>query len=286
MSFRLVYLGRSPKPKDLIGRALYALGGVMRGLGGALDSVGAAVQGPYARQEELLPNTAWMPFHANDAIKPAVGVRSQVPFNPRLRDTPKLDIVSPIKGDGCFIAPNAKLLGSVSLGNNVSIWYGAVLRGDVNAIVIGDKTNLQDNVVVHVARHSVSNTAQATVIGASVTVGHGATLHACKIGDGCLVGMGATLLDGVTMEPGSIVAAGAVVPPGSVVKAGEIWAGAPAKLLRKLSVEEKGFVAASADNYAKLASDHCIENGKVFEEVYLDRVIAEEREWRDRKSVV
>lgn len=289
MPFAVVHLGRHPKPKDLIGKTLYALGGVMRGLGSALDSIGVVVQGPFAKQDQLVPNTAWMPFEASADIKHAAGTKQQVPFNPRLRDTPVLDIVAPLKGQAGFVAPNAKVIGNVTLGSQVSIWYGAVLRGDINAITVGDKTNIQDNVVVHVARHSLTSAPtggpKPTVIGSAVTIGHGATLHACTIGDGCLVGMGATLLHGVVMEPGSIVAAGAVVPPGAVVKSGEIFAGAPAKLLRKLSAEEKGFVAASADNYAKLANEHRVENGKLFEEVYLDKAIAEEREWRSLTDI-
>lgn len=287
MVFQVVHLGRQPKPKDLIGRLLYSLGGVMRGLGTALDTVGVAVQGPYAVEDKLLPNTAWMPFPASKDIKSAAGQQAQVPLNPGFRDSPRIDIVAPLKGKDTFVAPNATVIGNVTLGQHTSIWYGAILRGDINAIKIGDKTNIQDNVIVHVAKHSVASSSQPkpTLIGNSVTVGHGATLHACTIGDGCLVGMGATLLDGVVMESGSIVAAGSVVPPGSVVKAGEIWAGVPAKLLRHLSADEKGFVAASAENYARIATEHRIENGKMFEEVYLDKVIAEEREWRSKTDL-
>lgn len=264
------------------------MGKVFRGLGQALDVVGIAVQGPYAKVDSLTPNTAWMPFEVNPEITQQAGQKQQVSFNPRLRDSPKLDIVAPLKGEQCFVAKNAKVIGNVTLGNQTSIWYGAILRGDINAIVVGDKTNIQDNVVVHVARHSLGtgdSAAKPTIIGSAVTIGHGATLHACKIGDGCLVGMGATLLDGVVLEPGSIVAAGAIVPPGTTVKAGEVWAGTPAKLLRKLSAEEKGFVAASADNYAKLARQHLIENGKIFEEIYLDKFILEEREWRNKTEI-
>jgi carbonic anhydrase/acetyltransferase-like protein (isoleucine patch superfamily) len=287
MTFQEVHLGRQPKPKDLIGRILFSLGGAMRGLGTALDTVGVAVQGPYANVDHLLPNTAWMPFLASKDIKPAAGKAVQVPFNPRLRDSPKIDIVAPLKGKQTFVAPNAKVIGNVTLGQHASIWYGAILRGDINAIQVGNKTNIQDNVIIHVAKHSVASSSQPkpTIIGSNVTVGHGATLHACTIGDGCLVGMGATLLDGVVMEPGSIVAAGAVVAPGTVVKAGEIWAGVPAKLLRHLSADEKGFVSASADNYARIAMEHRIENGKMFEEIVLDKVIAEEREWRSKTEI-
>lgn len=288
MVFQVVHLGRQPKPKDLVGRILYSLGGVMRGLGTALDTVGSAVQGPYAVEDKLLPNTAWMPFLASSDIETAAGQRRQDPINPRLRDSPKVDLVAPLRSQDTFVAPNAKVIGNVTLGQHASIWYGAILRGDINAIKVGDKTNIQDNAIIHVAKHSLDSSSsqpKPTIIGNSVTVGHGATLHACTIGDGCLVGMGATLLDGVVMEPGSIVAAGAVVPPGSVVKTGEIWAGIPAKLLRQLSADEKGFVAASADNYARIATEHMIENGKAFEEIVLDKVIAEEREWRSKTDL-
>jgi carbonic anhydrase/acetyltransferase-like protein (isoleucine patch superfamily) len=113
-----------------------------------------------------------------------------------------------------------------------------------------------------------------------VTIGHGALIHGATIGDGCLVGMGATLLDGVTLEPGAVVAAGAVVPPGAVVKTGEIWAGAPAKLLRKVGADEAQFLVQSAETYSNLARDHLIENGKAFEEVALDDQVWDERAWR------
>ncbi|KIY95938.1 transferase [Monoraphidium neglectum] len=261
MPFPMAYVGRHPKPKDLLGKVLYGIGSVLRGTGKALDSVGSSIQGPYGVQAELPPNTAWLPLIAN----------------------PQVSIVEPVKGPDVFVAQNATILGNVSIGKGSSIWYGATLRGDVNAITIGERTNIQDNVVIHVARHVPSTAApRATVIGSNVTVAHGALVHAATIGDGCLVGMGATLLDGVTLEPGSVVAAGAVVPPGAVIKTGQIWAGAPAKLLRTVSAEEASFLVQSADNYAKLAQAHKTENGKVFEELVLDATIAGERAWREK----
>lgn len=285
MPFPVAYVGRHPKPKDLLGKLLYGVGSVLRATGVALDGLGAAVQGPYGLKDELPPNTAWMPLYANPQAK-AVGKVSEAATLAGVKDPPKVSIVTPVKGADVFVAPSAVVLGNVAVGKGSSIWYGATLRGDVNAITIGERTNIQDNVVIHVARHTPSSSSpRATVIGSNVTIGHGALVHACTVGNGCLVGMGATLLDGVVLEPGSVVAAGAVVPPGSVVKTGQIWAGAPAKLLRTVSAEEAAFLVQSADNYAKLAKEHKIENGKAFEEIVLDEAIAGERSWREKTDI-
>ena len=104
----------------------------------------------------------------------------------------------------------------------------------MNSVSIGSQTNVQDNVVIHVARHNAANRAAPTTIGSNVTIGHGATIHAADIEDCALLGMGATVMDGARVQKGAIVAAGALVPPGATVPSGEIWAGSPAKLLRKL----------------------------------------------------
>jgi carbonic anhydrase/acetyltransferase-like protein (isoleucine patch superfamily) len=296
MSYRVVYVGRHPAPKDLAGRLLHGLGGVLRNLGAALDGLGGAVQGASGEVAEspLQPPLNWAPFHASKDL-PAPGGQEpkEVCARPSHRDSPRLSVIVPAAAAAssssspstatspAFVAPNATILGSVELGQGASVWYGAVLRGDVNAIRVGARTNLQDNVVVHVARHtSGSNPPRPTVIGADCTVGHGATLHACTIGDGCLIGMNATVLDGAVVESGSIVAAGALVPPGAVVKSGTVWAGQPARLLRALESDERSFIAASAQNYAKLAREHADECGKAFEELVVDKKAAEERGWR------
>lgn len=300
MSYRVVYVGRHPAPKDLAGRLLYGLGGMLRNLGAAIDSMGGAVQGASgdAAEAPLQPPLNWAPFHASKDV-PAPGGQppKEVCARPSHRDSPRLSVIVPaaVAADAAaasassaastsgpaFVAPNATVLGSVELAPGCSVWYGAVLRGDVNAIRVGARTNLQDNVVVHVARHTAgSNPPRPTVIGADCTIGHGATLHACTVGDGCLVGMGATVLDGAVVESGSIVAAGALVPPGAVVKSGTVWAGQPAKLLRALESDERAFIAASAQNYARLAREHADECGKAFEELVVDKKAAEERAWR------
>jgi gamma-carbonic anhydrase len=166
---------------------------------------------------------------------------------------------SPSLAPSSFVAPSASLIGSVSLGDRASVWYGAVLRGDVGAISVGPDSNIQDNAVVHVARHNPSGTVAGTSIGARATIGHGAVVHAASVGDGAFVGMGAVVLDGAVVQPGAIVAAGALVPPGAVIPGGEVWGGRPARKLRAAAPGEADFVAAAAARYAGLAAAHAAE---------------------------
>jgi carbonic anhydrase/acetyltransferase-like protein (isoleucine patch superfamily) len=133
-----------------------------------------------------------------------------------------------------WIAPGASVLGDVSLGEHASIWFGAVVRGDVNHVVIGDYTNVQDGTVIHVTQGG-----HPTLIGKRVTIGHKALLHACTVGDDCLIGMGAILLDGVEIGAGSIVAAGALVTPGKSFPPGSLVLGSPAKAARPVKPEER-----------------------------------------------
>ena len=151
----------------------------------------------------------------------------------------------------------------MTVGDRSSIWYNAVIRGDVNSISIGADTNIQDNAVVHVA--GTINPAGAslpTTIGDRVTVGHAATIHAATLESGCFVGMGAVVLDGAVVRSGAVVAAGAVVAPGSVVPSGEVWGGAPAKKIRAAAPGEAAFVENSARNYSALAAVHALECAK------------------------
>lgn len=133
-----------------------------------------------------------------------------------------------------WIAPSADVMGEVILGEHVSIWFGAVVRGDVNSITIGDYTNVQDGTVIHVTQGG-----HCTVIGKRVTIGHKALLHACTVGDDCLIGMGAILLDGVEIGAGSVVAAGALVTPGKKFPPGSMIMGAPAKAVRQVQPAER-----------------------------------------------
>ena len=140
---------------------------------------------------------------------------------------------SPSIGEGTWIAENATLTGSIEVGQSCSIWYQAVIRGDVNHIRIGDRVNIQDGAIVH-----GSTNGPDTVIGNGVSIGHKAIVHGCVIQDNVLVGMGAIVLDNVVVESESLIAAGAVVVGGTTVESGFIYAGTPAKKIKKLSPEE------------------------------------------------
>ncbi len=155
-----------------------------------------------------------------------------------------------------FVAPTASVIGNVTLGDRASVWYGAVLRGDVGPITIGEAANVQDNAVIHVARHNPAGTVSGASVGARATVGHGAVVHAAAVGEGAFVGMGAVLLDGVTVSPGAIVAAGSLVVAGTTIPSGEVWGGRPARKLRAAAPGEAAFVADAAARYAGLAAVH------------------------------
>ncbi len=132
-----------------------------------------------------------------------------------------------------------------------------VLRGDVNFIRVGARTNVQDGAIVHVSHHSPYNKAgHPTLIGADVTIGHGAIIHACTIEDACLIGMGATVLDGATVKRHGFVGAGAVLSPGKVVGEGELWLGNPARFARKLSEREIESLLYSAQHYVRLKDQY------------------------------
>ncbi len=142
-----------------------------------------------------------------------------------------------------FIAEGAHVIGRVTLKQGVSIWFNAVVRADLAEIVIGEDTNIQDNCVIHVEAD------KPTIIGSRVTVGHGAILHACRVGDESLVGMGAIILDGAVVGSNCLVAAGSVVPPRQTFPDGWLILGSPAKAVRELSPEEKENIRASARRY-------------------------------------
>jgi len=154
---------------------------------------------------------------------------------------------SPRLGHNCWLAENATVLGDVVLGADCSVWYNAVLRGDVEAIRVGDRTNIQDGAIVHCTTGRTP-----TIIGNDVTVGHNAIVHGCTIYDNVLVGMGSIVLDGAEVHPGSIVAAGAVVLENTVIPSGCIYAGMPAKKVKELPVDKAiEMIQASASGYAQ-----------------------------------
>jgi carbonic anhydrase/acetyltransferase-like protein (isoleucine patch superfamily) len=160
----------------------------------------------------------------------------------------------PTLGQRCWIDPAASLIGDVVLGDDVSLWPGTVVRGDVNSIRIGDRTNLQDGAIVHVTHAGPYGPPGGfpTTIGNDVTIGHGAIVHACTIGDACLIGMGAIVLDGVVVQSHAFVGAGALVPPGKTVGTGELWVGNPARCVRKLGDAEIEQLHYSAQHYVRL----------------------------------
>ncbi len=149
-----------------------------------------------------------------------------------------------------LIAPGARVIGRVSLEKGVSIWHNTVLRGDVNYIQIGEYSNIQDNSVVHVAGE------YPTIMGKYVTVGHGAVIHACTIGDYCLIGMGAIILDGAQIGEGSVIGAGALVTKGTVIPPYSLVLGAPGKVIRTLSEETREERKNHAEHYFKLSSEY------------------------------
>lgn len=159
--------------------------------------------------------------------------------------------VMPTIADDVFIAPTATIIGDVTIGAGSSVWFGAVIRGDVMPITIGERTNIQDNSVIHVTRKI-----GPTVIGSSVTIGHAVMLHACTIEDDAFIGMRSCMLDFSTVAAGGMLAAGAVLTPRKTVQNGEVWAGSPASLMRDMRQEEKDFIPVSADNYVRLAKDY------------------------------
>ena len=157
---------------------------------------------------------------------------------------PKID-------ESAFVAQTAVIAGNVEIGPEAGIWFGCVIRGDVNEIRIGARTNIQDGTIIHCTRDK-----WGCHIGGNITVGHGAILHACTLEDDCFIGMGAIVMDNARVESGAMVAAGALVAPGKVVRKGELWAGNPARPMRPLTERELAFFPVSAQHYVNLARDY------------------------------
>lgn len=171
-----------------------------------------------------------------------------------------MPIIRPFNGvmpridPSAYIAETAVIIGDVVIGPDSSIWHNCVLRGDVNNIVIGARTNIQDGTVIH-----VSSVSQGTYVGDGVTVGHMALLHACTIGNDAFIGMKACVMDDATVEAGAMVGAGALVTPGKVVAAGQLVAGSPAKPMRALTDSDLSGIKRSASHYVELAHRHAAE---------------------------
>ncbi len=164
---------------------------------------------------------------------------------------------SPQMGSRVYIDEAAVVIGDVTLGADSSVWPCAVVRGDVGAIRIGERTSVQDGVVLHVTHDGpYSPGGRGLVIGDDVTIGHGAVLHACTVGASCLIGMNATILDGAVLEDEVMVAAGALVPPGKRLPTGTLWAGNPARQVRALTREQIVYLRYSAQHYVTVKNEH------------------------------
>jgi carbonic anhydrase/acetyltransferase-like protein (isoleucine patch superfamily) len=158
--------------------------------------------------------------------------------------------IYPTIGNNCFLADTAVLVGDVIMGDDCSVWWGAVIRGDVNSIRIGDRVNIQDGAVIHCTFEK-----SKTIIGNDVSIGHNAIVHGCTVHDEVLIGMGSIIMDLAVIEKHVIVAAGSVVLENSVLESGWIYAGTPAKKLRELDPETRQFfITRTADNYVKYAN--------------------------------
>ena len=166
---------------------------------------------------------------------------------------------SPQLGDRVYIDPAATVIGNVVLGDDCSVWPAAVIRGDMHSIRVGARTSVQDNAVLHITHASDFNPGGwPLTIGDDVTIGHGACLHGCSIGNRVLVGIGATVLDGAVVEDEVVIAAGALVPPGRTLPSGYLYVGSPAKQARPLKPAEKAFFTYSANNYVKLKNEYLV----------------------------
>lgn len=159
-------------------------------------------------------------------------------------------------GTDCYLSENATIVGEVVMGNQCSVWFNAVVRGDVNFIHIGDRVNIQDGSCLHTLRGAASIT-----IGNDVTIGHNVTLHGANVEDGALIGMGATLLDNAVVGRGSVVAAGALVLKNTVIGPGELWGGVPARFIKKIDEEKaRDLNRYTASHYVEYARWYTDEN--------------------------
>lgn len=163
----------------------------------------------------------------------------------------------PVVGERVMLDPSSVIIGDVTLANDVSVWPLVAMRGDVNFIRIGARTNIQDGSVLHVTHRSENNkTGNPLIIGEEVTVGHKAMLHGCIIGNRVLVGMGSIILDGAVIEDEVMIGAGSLVSPGKVLEAGYLYLGSPARRVRPLTAQEIKYFRYSADNYVRWKEEY------------------------------
>jgi gamma-carbonic anhydrase len=155
---------------------------------------------------------------------------------------------TPKFGSNCFLADNATVIGEVEMGDNCTVWFNAVVRGDVHSITVGNNSNIQDGAVIH-GTYQKAN----TIIGSNVSIAHNAVVHGCRVEDNVLIGMGAIVMDNAVIGTNSVIAAGAVVLPGTIVEPNSVYAGMPAKKVKDISSEMKDVIARTAKNYPMYA---------------------------------
>jgi carbonic anhydrase/acetyltransferase-like protein (isoleucine patch superfamily) len=171
----------------------------------------------------------------------------------------KFSHFSPQIAAGVYVDPQACVIGRVQIGADSSIWPMAVVRGDVHDIIIGEKTSVQDNSVLHVTHPSVFNPDGYPLhIGNEVTIGHSVVLHACTIEDQCLIGMGSIILDGALLHKNVLLGAGSLVPPGKILEGGYLWLGNPVKKIRPLNAAEMEYFHYSAEHYVRLKDQYLV----------------------------
>lgn len=158
--------------------------------------------------------------------------------------------IAPTIHENAFVADTSDIIGKVTIAEDVSLWFGSVIRGDVNSIVIEKGTNIQDNVVIHV------NSIDKTHIGEYVSIGHGSIVHGCTIGNNTLIGMGSIILDGAEIGEYTIVGAGSLVTQGKKIPSGVLCVGSPAKVIRELTEEEKKTIIENAEGYIKVSKEY------------------------------
>jgi carbonic anhydrase/acetyltransferase-like protein (isoleucine patch superfamily) len=231
-------------------KVVTAASNAARSFGQTLDKVGASMEvAKYT--ERLVPSTR---FVAVDGIAPAV---SQM---------------------AAFVAPSANVVGDVTLGSNSSIWYGATVRGDGNKVTIGENTNIGERATVHIAKIQGDF---PTAIGDNVTIGAAAIIHAATVQDSVLIGASAQVLDGSVVGSNSIIAPGSLVTPGTKIPSGEMWAGSPAKMVRKVTGEDIASITDSAEDMAELAALHAGECAKDYKQLAADEEAYEDKKGRD-----
>eukprot|EP01094_Clydonella_sp_ATCC50884_P022098 TRINITY_DN5007_c0_g1_i2.p2 TRINITY_DN5007_c0_g1~~TRINITY_DN5007_c0_g1_i2.p2 ORF type:complete len:244 (-),score=91.05 TRINITY_DN5007_c0_g1_i2:43-774(-) len=214
----------------MLQRAGFVFGRALRETGQALERVGMRLQGDYAFVESLNRHRRLLALYDK----------------------------KPLLRKDVFVAPNASLIGDVSVGAGSTVWYSSVLRGDVNTIKVGEKSSIGDNCVVHVssASHGAFGGAASTNIGNGVVVESGSILHGCELRDGSKVGSGSVVFDGAVLEEGAVLAPGSLLTANKRVPAGQLWGGRPASFMRELTPEEKSSLARSSQDEYERAKRH------------------------------